>query len=477
MKAERNSDGEAKSPSQPASEARPKLSVPRFISGINSGFSGLMAWLSNPITPAYENSEKLAWMTRFRSIVICLQLLALLPGVSLGFVGSSNIKYYLVIIGSAIAFNLVSVSATRGKELSNAWVAWQLYFDVTQFSLLLSLAGGWRNPFSPVIFTYAALGGALLSMSNKFRLGIYLIILIFLLQKEFAFDLVTNRPELDVWVSIAVDGVVVMSIMLLVASISRNLIRREKMLIEIKDRHLRMDRLRAIGTLSGAFCHQMATPINSIKLRANRLLRKSEEQAQDLQADIQSIFQSIQSCESVLKKLTNVHLDPDEVIFQDQDLNELIRTCVGIWKRELAPENTKISLLLPEKAWLTLPGVMMTQAILDLLDNAYESIDESQKPGEIVISLKDYAKSYELVVADNGEGFPEHIRSRIGEPFNTSKSNGNGLGLYHASLLSQLMGGQLSVGNRKNGTKGAEVTITFEKEKHVESRPTAHLNR
>jgi signal transduction histidine kinase len=221
----------------------------------------------------------------------------------------------------------------------------------------------------------------------------------------------------------------------------------------------------------------MATPINSIKLRANRLLRKSDQHASDLQNDIQSIFQSIQSCESVLKKLTNVHLDPDEVIFQDQDLSELIRTCVEIWQRELTPDNTKISLDLPDTAWLTLPGIMMTQAILDLLDNAYEAIDESSESGHIWVSLKEHAKSLELVVADNGEGFPEHIRSRLGEPFNTSKSNGNGLGLYHASLLSQLMGGELRVGSRQDGGKGAAVTITFEKEKHVESRTTANFNR
>jgi len=476
MKAEQRPEGDSKFSSRPAFSVEGKAAMPRFISQLSSSLANLMAWLSNPITPAYENSEKLAWMTRFRSIVICLQLLALLPGVSLGFVGSDNIKYYLAIIGSAILFNIASVMATKGKELSNSWVAWQLFFDVTQFSLLLALAGGWRNPFSPVIFTYAALGGAMLSMSNKFRLGVYIIVLIFLLQKKFAFDLVTNRPELDVWVSIAVDGVVVMSIMLLVASISRNLVRREKMLIEIKDRHLRMDRLRAIGTLSGAFCHQMATPINSIKLRANRLLRKSDQHSSELQNDIQSIFQSIQSCESVLKKLTNVHLDPDEVIFQNQDLSELIRTCAEIWQRELAPDNTKLSLDLPDTTWLTLPGVMMTQAILDLLDNAYEAIDDSKEPGQIWISLKEHAKSLELVVADNGEGFPEHIRSRLGEPFNTSKSNGNGLGLYHASLLSQLMGGELRVGNRQDGGKGAAVTITFEKEKHVESRTTANFN-
>lgn len=477
MSAEQSPEGDPQSPARPAFSADDKAAMPRFLSVLSNSLGRLMAWLSNPITPAYENSEKLAWMTRFRSIVICLQLLALLPGVSLGFVGSDNIKYYLAIIGSAILFNIASVMATKGKELSNTWVAWQLFFDVTQFSLLLALAGGWRNPFSPVIFTYAALGGAMLSMSNKFRLGFYIIVLIFLLQKTFAFDLVTNRPELDVWVSIAVDGVVVMSIMLLVASISRNLIRREKMLVEIKDRHLRMDRLRAIGTLSGAFCHQMATPINSIKLRANRLLRKSDQHASDLQNDIQSIFQSIQSCESVLKKLTNVHLDPDEVIFQDQDLSELIRTCVEIWQRELTPDNTKISLDLPDTAWLTLPGIMMTQAILDLLDNAYEAIDGSKESGHIWVSLKEHGNSLELVVADNGEGFPEHIRSRLGEPFNTSKPNGNGLGLYHASLLSELMGGQLRVGSRPDGGKGAAVTITFEKEKHVESRTTANFNR
>lgn len=427
-----------------------------------------MTWLSSPITPIYENSAKIAWLTRLRWIVIILQSLSLIPGVLLDFVHTDNIGIYIAVISSALAFNTASQLMTKtDNEVRSGWVTVQLFFDVSQFAALLCLAGGWKNPFSSLILIYAAIGGAILSKPNKLRLAAYVIVVIFVIQKFFSFDLDTNYPGLDVYVNSLVQATVVISIVLMLASISKSLINREKMLVEIKDRHLRMDRLRAIGTLSAAFCHQMASPINSIKLRASRLKRRASEDGDCLRSisdDIASIGVSVERCEAVLKKLTNISLDPDQVIFQDQDICELITTCVDIWKKDPLHRKISIELDLPGPIYMQIPGVMMTQAILDLLDNATEACDYE---GLIRVSLHPVQKMLHLVIEDEGPGFAADILQRLGEPFNTSKEYGNGLGLYHASLLAQLLGGRLEIANRQ--PQGAAVTLIITKERRFES--------
>lgn len=423
-----------------------------------------MAGFASPLTPIYENSAKIAWLTRLRWAVIILQCLALIPGVLLGFVHTANILIYLGVISSAFFFNLGSQFLNRDQDVPNSWVSVQLFFDVTQFGVLLCLAGGWQNPFSSLMFIYAAIGGALLSPANIVRLAAYVIVLIAVIQKFFSYKLVTKYPGIDVYVNIAVEVTVVVSIVLMLASLSRSLINREKTLTEIKDRHLRMDRLRAIGTLTGGFCHQMASPINSIKLRASRLLRKTQQDHCELYDDVESIQTSVERCEAVLKKLTNIHLDPKQVIFQHQDLTELVQTCLSIWQRDPNHVNVQVHTKLPGPTYLNLPGIMMTQAILDLLDNGAEATDFK---GNIWLSLRAEGKMLHLTIEDDGEGFPEHIQKNLGEPFNTSKPAGNGLGLYHASLLAQLLGGHLEVAARS--PKGARITLIFDKEKCHES--------
>ncbi|MFW7379106.1 MAG: sensor histidine kinase [Oligoflexus sp.] len=423
-----------------------------------------MVWLSSPITPIYENSAKISWLVRLRWIVIILQFLALIPGVILGFVDTSNILFFIAVISSAVVFNLFSQFFKSGAESSNNWVALQLFFDIAQLGALLCLAGGWKNPFSSLVLIYVAIGGAILSRANKIRLVVFAVFLIFVIQKFFTYRLVTNYPGIDVWVNIAVEATVVISIVIMLASLSKSLMYREKMLIDLKDRHLRMDRLRAIGTLSGAFCHQMASPINSIKLRACRLARRTAGVHDELIDDIKSIRSSVDRCETVLKKLTNIHLDPEQVIFQYQDLSELIETCVNIWHKDPSFEKVTVHLDLPGPIMMQLPGVMMTQAILDLLDNA---ADATEHEGHIWISLHPVGNMLHLNVEDNGSGFPEHIHKLLGEPFNTSKEQGNGLGLYHASLLAQLLGGRLEVADRH--PKGASITMIFAKENRFES--------
>lgn len=447
-----------------------RASFPGSAKTLQSYATNLSGWLTTPSYPIFENGAKIEWLVRLRWVVICLQILSLIPGILLGFVDRSNIWTYLLVMSSAIVLNIVTTSREKANDFdkSNGSVSFQLFFDVTQFSVLLALAGGWTNPFSSIIFVYAALGGALLSIGNKIRLGAYIFVLVFILQKRFSLPLEINNPDVGLWVGTAVDGVVLSAIMFLIAALSRNLINREKVLTELKDQHLRLDRLRAIGTLSGAFCHQMATPINSIKLRTNRIARKTtSDQKGELSDDLASIKSSVEQCEIVLKKLTNVHLDPEQVLFQYQDMVDLITNCVEVWQREEQPVGLEISTQLPRSCWMNFPGVMMTQVILDLLDNAAEAIPESRN-GSIQITLTHDESMCSLSVEDNGTGFPLHIKQHLGEPFNTSKTKGNGLGLYHASLLAQLMGGELKIESNDPSGEGTKITIICRKEMHVD---------
>jgi two-component system NtrC family sensor kinase len=69
---------------------------------------------------------------------------------------------------------------------------------------------------------------------------------------------------------------------------------------------------------------------------------------------------------------------------------------------------------------------LLTQAIMNLVSNAIDSIEDR---GTVIISTGAEGDSYTIVVCDTGSGIPEVIRDRVLEPFFTTKPVGRGVGL------------------------------------------------
>jgi two-component system, NtrC family, sensor kinase len=69
----------------------------------------------------------------------------------------------------------------------------------------------------------------------------------------------------------------------------------------------------------------------------------------------------------------------------------------------------------------------LQQVFLNILNNAYDAVRESNSPGQIVIETAEVEGMAEIVFRDNGPGilYPE----RIFDPFFTTKEVGKGTGL------------------------------------------------
>jgi signal transduction histidine kinase len=62
-----------------------------------------------------------------------------------------------------------------------------------------------------------------------------------------------------------------------------------------------------------------------------------------------------------------------------------------------------------------------------------------------------------LVVADDGPGIPEEMRSRVFEPFVTTKESGTGLGLAVVHQIVSQHGGRIDI--ETNGARGARFVV------------------
>jgi signal transduction histidine kinase len=91
--------------------------------------------------------------------------------------------------------------------------------------------------------------------------------------------------------------------------------------------------------------------------------------------------------------------------------------------------------------------VQIAQVLLNLLENAFDAVMEQQGEKWIRIEVAVQAGSVVLSVIDSGPGIPPELKTRIMEPFFTTKEvgKGTGLGLSLSRAIVEEHGGKLEL--------------------------------
>ena len=135
---------------------------------------------------------------------------------------------------------------------------------------------------------------------------------------------------------------------------------------------------------------------------------------------------------------------------QPIDLNALVRECVDA---ALPPSRRRGELRQDLDGDLPLvlaDAVQIRQVILNLLRNAAEATNRVARP-LIVMSTHARRDSVRLVVSDNGPGIGPNMADKLFRAFETSKSDGMGLGLAISRMIAQNHGGELALETREAG--------------------------
>ncbi|WP_431437155.1 sensor histidine kinase [Chitinophaga caseinilytica] len=117
-----------------------------------------------------------------------------------------------------------------------------------------------------------------------------------------------------------------------------------------------------------------------------------------------------------------------ELHLQEHDLNDLIHSSLALATDRLQLNGIRLEeYYAEEKIMLTVDDEKIRIALLNILINAIEAM----MPGKGVLTVNTYAegKSAIIRIQDNGTGIPEENKSRLFDPFFTSKTKGTGLGL------------------------------------------------
>ena len=246
----------------------------------------------------------------------------------------------------------------------------------------------------------------------------------------------------------------------------------------------RSERLAALGQLSAGLAHEIRNPLGVIKGSAEMLTQKlqaSDELSRELAGYISTEVNRLSALVTEFLDFARpLHAQPHPA-----DLTALLDRVLQIVAGRFSKSETGKTVRVERHYASALPLVpldesLCEQAFLNLVQNAYEAMQEKDKDEDggtlqvdVHLATQDDRRGVELRLADTGPGVPEELREEIFNPFVTTKKTGVGLGLSIVSKIVDGHQGSIHVENAPEG--GAIFTLFFPLEEIVEPKAVQEI--
>ncbi|MBP7901241.1 MAG: HAMP domain-containing protein [Spirochaetes bacterium] len=226
---------------------------------------------------------------------------------------------------------------------------------------------------------------------------------------------------------------------------------------ETREKTAQIERLKAWNQVSRRLIHEIKNPLTPIRLSAERMKRKLDDENADIKRIVSSasetIIEEVDALQHIMKEFTDYARLP-EADPKMNDLNELILSCVKFYEGH---EKIRFVLELDEKLQqFSFDKHLLRQAFINLIKNSIEAMDYS---GTIVIATGIYQDNIKIFFKDTGCGIDENLIANIFEPTFTRKIGGSGLGLAIVKKIIYEHNGSIECRSPLN--EGAEFEITL----------------
>lgn len=205
--------------------------------------------------------------------------------------------------------------------------------------------------------------------------------------------------------------------------------------------------------------HEMRTPLTGARLeltRAHDLAELLPSAGGGIRQATESAIQELDRLAAFSRSFTSfARLPKPDLRVEDLGalLQEFTATFGSAWP------NLHLHLSPSEGLAVRVDREMLRQVLVNLCDNS--SLAMGERYGTVTFSVGADETHTHLDVADNGPGVPEAIRSRVFEPYTTTRTVGEGMGLGLAISRKILLdhGGDLEL--QATGRPGATFRLTF----------------
>lgn len=231
-------------------------------------------------------------------------------------------------------------------------------------------------------------------------------------------------------------------------------------LVRAQDELLQAGKLSALGTMSASISHELNQPLGAIRSYADNagvlLDQQRNEEARDNLKLISELTARMASIIAHLRAFARRDRHAPERVALQPALDDALallakrRQALGVELIRDLPEAT---------LWVQAGETRLRQILSNLLANALDALKERPPERRIWLRAERSEGGVLLTLRDNGPGFSTEALQRAREPFFTTKTStqGLGLGLAICDTLARALDGELTLANHPEG--GAQLCL------------------
>src|SRR5205085_5738898 len=199
----------------------------------------------------------------------------------------------------------------------------------------------------------------------------------------------------------------------------------------IREQYSQIEKMSALGELASGVAHDFNNTLAGILGRAQLLLTTND--AEKLEAGLKIIIKTAKDGAKTIKRIQDFARQRRAHDFQPVSVDQLLLDVSEItrprWKDRAEAANVHISLELQIRSnGLVLGDESELREVL--VNMVFNAVDAMPQGGTLTLATRDVDGQVEISVSDTGTGMSDDVRSRIFNPFFTTKGKtGMGLGL------------------------------------------------
>jgi two-component system C4-dicarboxylate transport sensor histidine kinase DctB len=231
-------------------------------------------------------------------------------------------------------------------------------------------------------------------------------------------------------------------------------------LFRAQDELVQAGKLSALGTMSASISHELNQPLAAIRSYAeNAEVLLDHQRTDDARGNLKLISELTGRMASIIAHL-RAFARRDRHAPESVALQPALDDALALLAKRRRAMDVELIRDLPDATlWVQAGETRLRQVLGNLLANALDALTEKGPPRKLWISAEHNAEGVNLYIRDNGPGFSREALEHAREPFFTTKTRtqGLGLGLAICDTLMRALGGELLFANHPEG--GALLTL------------------
>ena len=368
------------------------------------------------------------------------------------------------IIFFGILSNLYLIFIYKKTQLSDRSAFIFLVIDIFQLGALLYLTGGVANPFVIFLLIPSVFSSSNLSfITNSLLVFLSTAVIIFL--TFYSVDLpspLSDHFHVSPYYYYAIPVSLIIALIFLnyfAMTFGTQSRLRKEALSKMEEVMATEHELLSLGGQAAAAAHSLGTPLSTIKIITQDLIKQFKGQ-KDIEKDIELLASQVERCNEILKRLTLNPVEEDDFIDKDLAMRDYLSEIISSFK-EISKKQFIFNYDQDSNVRKITKSIEIVYGLRNFIGNANKFSKNT-----VYINLKSDSEITEVIIEDDGNGYPRDVLSKIGEPYLSTNypqeksQTGLGLGLFIGKTLLEKNFASINCRNSKTRS-GAEVVVRW----------------